>query len=137
MADDNTHYKNNFRYFLIYVIHVDARCRLEAIIRDIEVIKKNVIASIRRDYLWAYTRIRFGTMTENARLFRWSSCWGTRNFLRCSFETNSSSLPSLRIQHEKGTLASPTTRRSRRITTAHSSVSFICIQTTSRRSRST
>lgn len=44
-------------------------------------------------------------MTENVRLFRWSLCCGTRNFLRWSFGTNPSSLPSLRVQHEKGALS--------------------------------
>lgn len=43
-------------------------------------------------------------MTENARLFRWSSCWSTRNFLCYSFETNSFSSPTLHIQYEKGAL---------------------------------
>lgn len=136
---DSTTTKNNFRYFLtsIYVIRVDVRCRFKVVAQDIEIIKKNVTAGIHRDYMWAYARIRFGMMTENVKLLG-SLCAGAL-VISCAvlLKRTPPSHPSLRISTKKVRSASSTTRRSQRITTARSSVPFICIQTTSRRFRST
>lgn len=54
--------------FFLCVIHVDTRCRLEAVATLIEVIKKSVRAFVAVIRGCGPTRTRFGTMTENARL---------------------------------------------------------------------
>lgn len=100
--------KNNFLTCLIHVVAISKQ--------SFEILKQlRKTASTVGDYSWANALVRW---QKTRWLFRWSLYWDTRNFLRCSFQTNPSSLPSLRIQHEKGALVSPSTRRSRRITTA-------------------